>query len=368
VEIPTAKVPAARRIPVFFFLDFFAQFHKINSYLIDWGAILTAKIDQIKDFSIPHRIVPAIRRADLFNRIRSDHERGALSDDIFRNYARIFDCPPPTGFSAGSLIVGAVAQPRSRIPFAWRDRRFFLRVPPSYIRYWNMVRRLEQDLNGLLRPAGFQAQFARVPQKALAVLSGLALYGRNNIAYVPGLGSYHMLVSYYSDRPAIVDGQWAEPRQMDRCGQCQACLKACPTGAIRPKAFPIRQDLCLTFYAGYSGPRELPSWLDPGLIDGLIGCEVCQAACPENRLFLSSEIEEEGFSADETGILLANGSPESIPPALMAKLERLGLVEFFGRRECLQMMASKLALFIPRVESGAIPSEDDALKGRPHRA
>jgi len=324
-------------------------------------------MDQIKAFTIPHRIVPAVRRADLFNRIRSEHERGALSNEIFNNYSRIFDCPPPTGFAPRSLIVGAVAHPRSRLPFILRNRRFFLRVSPSYIRYWNITRRVEQDLNMLLNPSGFQAQFARVPQKTLAVLSGLALYGRNNLAYVPGLGSYHMLVSYYSDRPAAPDGSWNRPRQMDRCRQCQACLKACPTGAIRSKAFPIRQDLCLTFYAGYSGPQELPSWLDPALVEALVGCEVCQAVCPQNRAFRSLEAEEEGFSAEETEILLANRTPENVPPTLRAKLERLGLSEFFGERECLQMMASRLAIFIPRVESGAIPSEE-IVSSRPSRA
>ncbi len=323
-------------------------------------------MEHIKGFTIPHRIVPAVRRADLFNRIRSEHERGALSDEIFRNYSRIFDCPPPAGFTPRSLIIGAVAHPRSRLSFIWRNRRFFLRVSPSYIRYWNITRRVEQDLNVLLKPSGFQAQFARVPQKALAVLSGLALYGRNNLAYVPGLGSYHMLVSYYSDRQVAADGSWNRPRQMDRCRQCQACLKACPTGAIRSKAFPIRQDLCLTFYAGYSGPQDLPAWLDPALIEGLVGCEICQTVCPQNRAFHSFEVEEEGFSSKETEILLADKAPENVPPTLRAKLERLGLSEFFGERECLQMMASRLAIFIPRVESGAIPSEE-AVSGRPSR-
>lgn len=313
-------------------------------------------MDQIDGFDIPHRIVPASRREDLSSLIRTQHDRGRLSDLIYQNYSKFFIASLPVRLDARSLIVAAVAHHPSRVPFVSKGRRFFLRVAPSYVGYFDAIRAVRDRLKSLLAPAGSRIALAKVPQKTLAVRSGLAVYGRNNIAYVNGLGSYHMLVSFYSDRPAAED-VWLEPRTLDRCRRCRACLKACPTGAIRPDAFPISQERCLTFYAGYSGPQELPAWLDPALVENLVGCEKCQVICPENLAFRAVEFEQEGFSAEETAVLLENRPPADIPPGLAAKLDRLGLVEFFGVRQCLEMMSRRLALFLPRVESGAIPSE-----------
>jgi epoxyqueuosine reductase len=36
-----------------------------------------------------------------------------------------------------------------------------------------------------------------LPLKSLAVRSGLAAYGRNNVCYVPGMGSFLELVGLY---------------------------------------------------------------------------------------------------------------------------------------------------------------------------
>jgi epoxyqueuosine reductase len=189
----------------------------------------------------PHRIVSAEHRDDLKREIEAAYAFGLLSDFIFRSYTRIFDCPLPDDCSgARSLIVGALPHPQSSVAFTSRGLRFTVLVPPSYIRYWELTRNAEALLNERLAPQGHWARFARVPQKALAVRSGLARYGRNNITYVPGLGSFHMLVSYYSSLPCEQD-EWGEPRLLERCESCTACRRACPTGAIPEDRFTVRQ-------------------------------------------------------------------------------------------------------------------------------
>ena len=45
---------------------------------------------------------------------------------------------------------------------------------------------------------------------------GLAVYGRNNIAYVEGLGSHFRLSAFYSNLPTETD-IWRKPRMMERC-------------------------------------------------------------------------------------------------------------------------------------------------------
>lgn len=295
-----------------------------------------------------HRVVPAARRDDLRQEIEAAHDDGMLSDLIFRSYARIFDCPLPDDCAgARSLIVGALPHPQSRVAFTWRGSRFTVLVPPSYIRYWDLTRKAEDALNQRLAPQGHWARFARVPQKALAAHSGLAFYGRNNVVYVPGLGSFHMLVSYYSSLPCEED-RWLKPRLLERCERCTACRRACPTGAIPEDRTALRQERCITFYSGYSGPQELPGWLDPEWIECLIGCRRCQIVCPENRAFRRWVEDDWEFSEEETSMLLEGLTGTKVPDAIRAKLDAMGLIEFFGLEECLQMLSRKLAILTAR--------------------
>lgn len=60
----------------------------------------------------------------------------------------------------------------------------------------------------LIAPA-YQVTPAVLPKKLLAVYSGLAACGRNDVIYVRGMGSLHRLSAFYSDLPCDVD-QWHE--------------------------------------------------------------------------------------------------------------------------------------------------------------
>ncbi len=306
-------------------------------------------VGPIPRVTFPHEVVSAERRADLKRELDAAHEAGLLSDLVFRSYGRIFDCAVPDECAgARSLIVGALPHPQSRVVFSHRGESFSALVPPTYVRYWELTRRAEEAINRALAPLGHWARFARVPQKALAVHSGLARYGRNNIAYVPGLGSFHMLVSYYSSLECDADG-WVEPALLDRCERCTACRRACPTGAIGDDRVALHQERCITFYSGYSGPQEIPEWLDPNWIECLIGCRMCQMVCPENR-FLNRWVGDVWrFSEEETSALLSGLTPATLPDGLREKLDAMGLIEFFGPAECLEMFARKLAILTARL-------------------
>jgi len=89
-------------------------------------------------------------------------------------------------------------------------------------------RSLSRQFRSLIRPSFLNgiagralAHFAPLPQKLLAARSGLARYGKNNIAYVPEFGSHHMLVSYYSSLPCVEE-TWTESLMLDACGRCAA--------------------------------------------------------------------------------------------------------------------------------------------------
>lgn len=298
------------------------------------------------DLPYPHRIVSAQRREDMKKEIDTLHADGKLADIVYRSYIRIFDCPMPEGYTeSGSLIIAAVPRPQETVGFSWKGMTHQLLLPPTYVRYWEITEQVEALLNQRLKTHGYSAAFARVPQKIAATCSGLAQYGRNNIAYVPGCGSLHMLATYYSDMPCPND-TWQEPIMMPQCQKCSACVNACPSKAIPLDGSTIQQDRCITLYSGYSGGLDFPDWLDDSWIECLIGCMKCQRTCPENRAYVKWIEQNESFSEEETQLLRSGLTENDLPEAIRDKLERTGLIRFFGLKRLLEVLSRKLNLLL----------------------
>jgi epoxyqueuosine reductase len=163
-----------------------------------------------------------------------------------------------------------------------------------------------------------------LPLKTLAVSSGLALYGRNNITYVPGMGSFLQLVGAFSDMPCDSDS-WTGPRALTRCESCDACLRRCPTGAIRDSDFLIRQERCLTYHNEAEG--DFPAWIDPAWHHCLVGCMHCQMICPENKDVIRWFEDRAEFSEMETALLIRGTPFDRLPTETTAKLESLEINE-----------------------------------------
>jgi epoxyqueuosine reductase len=176
--------------------------------------------------------------------------------------------------------------------------------------------------------AGYRIATPLLPLKLLAVRSGLAEYGRNNITYVSGMGSFMRLTAVYSDMPCEED-QWQEVHVMERCETCDLCSKACPTGAISPERFLLRAEKCLTYHNEKKGDVPFPDWIKPSWHNCLIGCIRCQAACPENKPFLQWVGETAEFTEKETQFLLGGVSRDKVPASTIKKLQRLSLTDYF---------------------------------------
>jgi epoxyqueuosine reductase len=82
----------------------------------------------------------------------------------------------------------------------------------------------------------------------------------------------------------------------DRCGTCERCIKACPTGAITaPHRLDARRCISnLTIELKGSIPLELR----PLIGDRIFGCDDCLDACPWNRFAQISH--ETAFSARQS--------------------------------------------------------------------
>lgn len=274
------------------------------------------------------RIVSLQHLSDLQEEIEGRYREALFDEEFYRERLAVFDFRPPTNVpGANSLIVVAVPQPQIQVIFTWNGKAVPLIVPPTYL-YWRETDKQVEDLLAkVLLPTGRSVAQAVLPEKLLAVHSGLGMYGRNNICYVPGMGSFHRLVALYSDLPCQEDS-WREPEMMERCQDCYACLHNCPTGAITVERFLIRAERCITFRNEKPGDVPFPAWIDPSWHNCLVGCLHCQKVCPENRDFWPWIEGDETFSEEETALLLEGVSFERLPGEVAEKVERLDLVEY----------------------------------------
>jgi len=184
---------------------------------------------------------------------------------------------------------------------------------------------------------------------------GLVVYGRNNITYAPGLGSGHQLCAYIVGTAERGGGEPAARAGiegvLERCATCRACVKACPTGAIREDRFLISAERCFTLHS--ESRRPMPAWAKLPKSLCFIGCMDCQLVCPENKGRLKKAPSGVELTAEETEAVLEAGRRLAAGPAAgrqdsaawrsaRAKVERLGM------SEDLEVMGRNLDLFLKR--------------------
>ena len=214
------------------------------------------------------RIVPVGRLRDLEHEIQALRREIGIDPVLDRDYLSSFLFSSPADLPhARSMIVVAAPQPQVDVTFQFRGNPVLLRIPPTYMHHTDG--QVEKALRKALKPAGCRSSRGHVPEKMLAVRSGLARYGKNNVSYVPEFGSFHRLAVFFSDF-AVGEDIWKEETTLDRCGSCQACITACPTGAIRNDRFLIRAERCLSFLNEM--PGAFPDWIDPSWHNCLVGC------------------------------------------------------------------------------------------------
>jgi len=273
------------------------------------------------------RIVSIRHLHDLQEGIEGRFKSGLFNQDFYRERLAWFNFRIPDSLpSAKSMIVVAVPRPQGQATFTWNGETHALILPPTYVAYDKTRKRIENFLAEILRTRGFHVAPTALPLKLLAVRSGLGEYGRNNICYVSGMGSFLQLVAVYSDLPCQEDS-WREAQMMKTCQQCQACRRACPTAAISSDRFLLHAERCIVFHGEKKGDIPFPFWIDPSWHNCLYGCLHCQRVCPEDRKFLQWIDEKEEFSEEETGLLLEGITRDQLPATTERKLEYLDLID-----------------------------------------
>lgn len=110
-------------------------------------------------------------------------------------------------------------------------------------------------------------------EREAARRAGLGFVGKSNMLIVPGAGPGVLLGELIVDIEIAADAA-----QDQRCGQCDACLRACPTQAfVGPWVLDARR--CISYltieYKGW-----IPHELRPLIGTRVFGCDICQDVCP----------------------------------------------------------------------------------------
>ncbi len=119
---------------------------------------------------------------------------------------------------------------------------------------------------------------APIMDKAWAVRAGLGWLGKHTNVITPEYGSWVFLAEVLVDIELEYDGKVVE----DHCGNCTACLDACPTDAIR-EPYLVDSNRCISYATIELRSAELPERFDQNLEGWLYGCDICQDVCPWNR-------------------------------------------------------------------------------------
>ena len=131
---------------------------------------------------------------------------------------------------------------------------------------------------------------APILEKPLAKSSGLVWQGKNTLCLHPEWGSKFFIASVLTsleiprglfkapDNDSLSQN-WIPSRPVqDLCLDCDLCIKACPTQALKPYEFVTNR--CIAYH---NIEKKDKSSQDLNLRNWLFGCDICQDVCPYNR-------------------------------------------------------------------------------------
>ncbi|HWQ45865.1 MAG TPA: 4Fe-4S double cluster binding domain-containing protein [Longilinea sp.] len=288
-----------------------------------------------------YRTVSVTHLPELQETIGGLRRDGLLSDaPTFQEYIREMRFALADDFQeAQSIIIVAIANPPLAVNLHYNGKIVSTHLPSGYFDPGVSFDELRNEVEkNIIKEPGHRIERPGIPfhLKLLAVRSGLARYGRNNISYVEGMGSFIMLRCFVTDYKFTED-HWQELGMMARCEGCSLCQKLCPGGAIRSDRFVIDVSRCVTLYNEVEG--DFPAWIPAGAHNAILGCMKCQAACPGNREAIQHFIPVEDITTEETGEFISGAPGEK---AIQSVSEKLRMPWLVGSQEVVDVICRNI--------------------------
>ena len=117
---------------------------------------------------------------------------------------------------------------------------------------------------------------APVMDKAWAAKSGLGWIGKNSNLISKQAGSFFFIAELILDLELETDHV-----ATDHCGNCTACIDACPTEAIT-NPYQVDGSKCISYFT-IELKDALPNEFKGKMDDWMFGCDVWQDVCPWNK-------------------------------------------------------------------------------------
>ncbi|WP_026883888.1 tRNA epoxyqueuosine(34) reductase QueG [Clostridium akagii] len=121
-----------------------------------------------------------------------------------------------------------------------------------------------------------------LPERYIALKSGVGFVGKNNMIINKRYGSYTFLGEIIMDLDIKPD-----ELVTGKCGKCEKCLNACPTKSISEKK--CDPNVCLSYI---TQKKHIDEEYFHKFKGRLFGCDTCQDVCPFNRIIDYSNLEE----------------------------------------------------------------------------
>lgn len=283
---------------------------------------MEAEISKVLNKGEKFKIIPIDRLKDLKSELDSFRTKANLNGFQKWIVDDLYNLTPPESREFKSIILVAVPHPLyANVELKYNNRIFITKsiVMSDFSSVSNLLEEYHRLNSYSLMEAG------NIPLKRLAVHSGFAKYGRNNICYIDGLGSLFSFIAFFSGVEAI-DREWHKVKQSKICSSCKVCIKSCPTGAINKDNYLIDTNRCLTYWNESSEP--FPSWIPASAHHTIFDCIKCQLSCPMNRGLNKIDSRKVCFSEDETITLLKGLDHGEQTPSFREKVAYLGLNEW----------------------------------------
>jgi ferredoxin len=149
------------------------------------------------------------------------------------------------------------------VPFADPDIKYFSAYYLASNKLYATTKALEDELGATRYKGNLKKLFAD---------TGFGRYLRNTLIALPGYGSLVVLAALE------LNGHYEQSEAISppACIDCNACVSACPSGAL---ADGFNRELCIRH--AQNNPDESP---EIARLSGnmVLGCERCQTACPLN--------------------------------------------------------------------------------------